>query len=86
MKKMLLASAFALFGSFAMANVTDQILNYQFEETERECATFKSKTECGGYYTACHNGEGFYTEKLDAVDRAMCDALKEIEQSVPGYE
>lgn len=86
MKKILFASAFALFGTFAMANETYQILTYQLEETVRECATFQSKTECGGYYTACHNGEGFDTEKLDAGDRAMCDALKEIEQSAPGYE
>ena len=78
MKKLLLASAFALFGTFAMAN------EVEIEEVERECSLFKSQTECGGYYTACkEKGEAWDTEKLNAGDRAMCDKLKELVDSIP---
>ena len=83
MKKMLLASAFALFGTFAMANEVeiDDLTSIV------ECESFKSQTECGGYVIICkNNDEPWDVKKIRDADRRACDSWKELVESLPAEQ
>lgn len=83
MKKILFASAFALFGTFAMANEVNVELQENTVditvELERECQAFDSVSECGGQFIACKEvGTSWNLMNLLIADFQLC----ELEQSM----
>ena len=79
MKKMLLASAFALIGTFVMANETNITT-----VVEKECDLFKSSTECGGYIMACKDKDATWDlAAINEADKKLCEMEKLIESIPP---
>ena len=83
MKKLLLASAFALFGTFAMANDARVKLEVETSdvvvELEKECQAFDSLSDCGGQFIACkEKGTTWNIVALLIFDAQLCQSEKEM--------